>query len=132
MIEGANFTNLTGVSFNGRAATVYSAPAYTQIRVTVLSGLSTDLVTGQTRRWIGPELGAPRLFSDRVGVSAGYVQEGGWAPGRSAWLQVLTRPAMLVQILTRLSWSRTRSTSAAGRSILLITGMMVRSCSMAR
>jgi hypothetical protein len=80
-----------------------------RIRVTVLSGLSTDLVVGQTRRWIGPELGAPRLFSDRVGVSAGYVQEGGWAPGRSAWLQLLVRPAMLVQVLTRLSWSRTRS-----------------------
>ncbi|HZR11520.1 MAG TPA: hypothetical protein VFA79_23240 [Myxococcales bacterium] len=80
-----------------------------QIRITVLSGLSTDLVAGLTRRWIGPELGVPRLFSDRVGVSAGYVQEGGWAPGRSAWLQFLVRPAALVQILTRLSWSRTRS-----------------------
>jgi hypothetical protein len=80
-----------------------------QVRVSVLSGLSTDLVAGQTRRWIGPELGAPRLFSDRLGVSAGYVQEGGWAPGRSAWLQFLVRPATLVQLLTRFSWSRTRS-----------------------
>jgi hypothetical protein len=80
-----------------------------QIRITVLSGLSTDLVGGQTRRWIGPELGAPRLFSDRLGVSAGYVEEEGWTPGRSAWLQFLIRPATLVQLLTRLSWSRTRS-----------------------
>lgn len=80
-----------------------------QIRITVLSGLSTDLKAGQTRRWIGPELAAPRLFSDRVGVAAGYVLEDGWAPGSSAWLQVLMRPAMLVQVLTRLSWSRTRA-----------------------
>jgi hypothetical protein len=82
-----------------------------QIRITVLSGLSTDLVAKQTRRWIGPELSAPRLFSDRAGVSAGFVQEDGWAPGRSAWLQILARPARLVQILTRLSWSRTSSLS---------------------
>ena len=85
-----------------------SFDATPQIRITVLSGLSTDLLAGQTRRWIGPELGVPRLFADRVGLSAGFVLEDGWAPGRSAWVQALLRPATLVQVLTRLSWSRTR------------------------
>jgi hypothetical protein len=84
-----------------------------QIRVTMLSGLSTDLSgTGQTRRWIGPELGAPRLFSDRVGASVGYVHEDGWEPGQSAWLQFLLRPGTLVQVMTRVFWSRTRSAAA--------------------
>ena len=81
--------------------------ALPQIRVTVLSGLSTDLVAGRTRRWIGPEVAAPRLFSDRAVLSAGYVREDGWAPGQSAWLQLFLRPASLLQLLTRVSWSRT-------------------------
>ena len=78
------------------------------LRFYVLSGLSTDLVTIKTRSWIGPEVELPRLFGDRAGVSAGYFQEGGWAPGRSAWLQVLERSRGVLQILARISWFRTR------------------------
>jgi hypothetical protein len=77
------------------------------VRISVLSGFSTDLVTQKTRRWIGPEVALTRLFGDRGGVSLGYVQEEGWAPGRSAWLQVLARSQGVLQILTRLSWFRT-------------------------
>lgn len=77
------------------------------LRFSVLSGLSTDLVTHKTRRWIGPEVGLPRLFGDRAGVSAGYFEEDGWAPGRSAWLQVLARSRGVFQVLTRISWFRT-------------------------
>jgi hypothetical protein len=79
-----------------------------QLRITVLSGLSTDLVQSQTRRWIGPEIGALRLFSEWVDVAAGYAQEDGWAPGYSAWMQLMLRPAMSMQVLTRVTWSRTR------------------------
>ncbi len=82
-----------------------------QIRVSVLSGLSTDLTAGHSRGWVGPEIGAPRLFSERAGVSIGYALEGGWEPGQSAWLQVVFRPATLLQLLTRFSWYRTRYSS---------------------
>jgi hypothetical protein len=78
------------------------------VRVSVSSGLSTDLVTHQTRQWIGPELGFPVLFAGRVNVSAGYFEEGGWAPGRSAWLQLLTGSQRTFRLLLRGSWFRTR------------------------
>jgi hypothetical protein len=78
------------------------------VRVSVSSGLSTDLVTHQTRQWIGPELGFPVLFAGRVNVSAGYFEEGGWAPGRSAWLQLLTGSQGTFRLLLRGSWFRTR------------------------
>jgi hypothetical protein len=78
------------------------------LRLSVLSGLSTDLVTHQSRRWIGPEVGLPRLFGDRAGVSAGYFQEHGWAPGQSAWVQVLARSRGVLQVLARISWFRTQ------------------------
>jgi len=84
-----------------------------QIRITVLSGLSTDLVAGQTRRWAGPELAIPRLFRDRAVLSAAYVLEDGWAPGQTAWVQLFLRPATVVQLLTRVSWSRTRGIAPA-------------------
>jgi len=83
------------------------------VRISVLSGFSTDLVTQKTRRWIGPEVALTRLFGDRGGISLGYVQEEGWAPGRSAWLQVLAHSQGVLQILTRLSWFRTSQIAPA-------------------
>ena len=77
------------------------------LRFSLLSGLSADLVTHKTRRWIGPEVALPRFFGDRGGVSAGYFEEDGWAPGRSAWLQVLRRKRGVFQVLARLSWFQT-------------------------
>jgi hypothetical protein len=77
------------------------------LRLSVLSGLSTDLVTQKTRSWIGPEVALTRLFGDRGGVSVGYFQEEGWAPGRSAWIQILTRSQGVLQVLARVSWFRT-------------------------
>jgi hypothetical protein len=78
------------------------------VRISVSSGLSTDLVTHQTRQWIGPELGFAQLFGGGANVSAGYFEEFGWAPGRSAWLQLLTGSQRTFRLLLRGSWFRTR------------------------
>jgi hypothetical protein len=77
------------------------------LRVSVLSGLSSDLQSHTSRRWIGPEIAMPRLLGESAGLSAGYFHEDGWAPGSSAWLQLLTRSSGVFQLLTRVSWFRT-------------------------
>lgn len=84
------------------------------LRISVLSGYSTDLVTQKTRRWIGPEVALPKLFGDRGGVSVGYTEEDGWVPGRSAWFQILARSQGVLQVLARLSWFRTSDLAPAG------------------
>jgi len=81
--------------------------AMESLRISVLSGLSTDLVTQKTRRWIGPEVALTHLLADRGVVSLGYIEEDGWAPGRSAWLQILARSQGVLQVLARLSWFQT-------------------------
>jgi hypothetical protein len=83
------------------------------LRFSVLSGLTSDLVTQKTRRWIGPEVGVPQLFGDRVGVSAGFFHEEGWAAGSSAWLQILARSPGVFQVLARASWFRTSGIAPA-------------------
>ncbi|MBN2506718.1 MAG: IPT/TIG domain-containing protein [Verrucomicrobia bacterium] len=47
LVEGANFTNVTAVRFNGVAAAVFSAPAYTQIRA-VVPAATTGRITVST------------------------------------------------------------------------------------
>jgi hypothetical protein len=111
--EGGSVPELDGpghLLLGGEARHADASAAWEPIealRFSVLSGLSTDLVTQKTRRWIGPEVAHTRLFGDRGGASLGYVQEDGWAPGRSAWLQVLLRSQGVLQVLARLSWFRT-------------------------
>jgi len=77
------------------------------LRFSVLSGLSSDLLSHTSRRWIGPEIALPRLLGDSAGLSAGYFREDGWAPGSSAWLQLLARSPGIFQLLARFSWFRT-------------------------
>jgi hypothetical protein len=83
------------------------------LRFSILSGLSTDVVTQKTRRWIGPEFALPRLFGNAGGVSVGYFQEDGWVPGRSAWVQVLWRSQGVLNVLTRFSWYQTSQIAPA-------------------
>jgi len=83
------------------------------VRLSAVSGLSTDLVTHLTRRWVGPEVAFPRLFGEGAAVSAGYFRDDGWAPGQSAWLQVLARSRGVFQLLVRASWFRTQSIAPA-------------------
>ena len=73
------------------------------------SGLAQDLTTGVSRKFIGPEVGLPRLFGEVGGASAGYLQEGGWSSGHSAWAQVLTRRPRGIQTMLRVYWYQTRS-----------------------
>ncbi len=80
----------------------------TLLRISAVSGLSTDLTTDVTRRWIGPEIAFPRLIGERLGASVGYFQEDGWSPGRSAWVQLIGRQRGIGQVLLRVSWFRTR------------------------
>jgi hypothetical protein len=111
--EGGSVPELDGpghLLLGGEARHADASAAWEPIealRISVLSGLSSDLVTQKTRRWIGPEVALTRLFGDRGGVSVGYFQEEGWVPGRSAWLQVLARSQGVLQILARLSWFQT-------------------------
>ena len=111
--EGGSVPELDGpghLLLGGEARHADASAAWVPIealRFSVLSGLSTDLVTQKTRRWIGPEVALTRLFGDRGGVSLGYFQEDGWAPGRSAWFQVLARSQGVLQILARVSWFQT-------------------------
>ena len=79
------------------------------VRFSVVSGLSTDLTLHQSRQWIGPEIGFPQLFSSHLIASAGYFEERGWEPGRSAWAQVIVRTQRAFRLLTRFSWYRTRN-----------------------
>lgn len=74
------------------------------LRISAISGLATDLTSGLTRRWLGPELGAPRLFGGSTAVSVGYLEEQGWASGRSGYLQLSARLRSRAQLVTRLSW----------------------------
>ena len=112
--EGLSVTELNGpgrTMSGGQARHADLAAAWEPVRavrVSVSSGLSSDLVTNQTRQWIGPELTFPQLFSGRATVSAGYFQEGGWAPGQSAWLQLLTGSRGRLRLLLRGSWFHTR------------------------
>ena len=48
IIHGVNFTNVTAVQFNGVAATTFSAPAQTQLYVTVPSGATSGRITVTT------------------------------------------------------------------------------------
>lgn len=110
--EGLRVPELDGASTrtggSGRHADFSAAwePA-DWVRLSVLSGLSTDLVSTFARRYAGPEIGLPRLFGNAAGLAIGYVEESGWSSGRSAWLEVLLRSPGAFQCLARLSWFHT-------------------------
>jgi hypothetical protein len=110
-LDGPGHLLLGGEARHADASAVWDANEW--LRISVLSGLSTDVVTQKTRRWIGPEVALTRLLADRGILSLGYVEEDGWAPGRSAWLQVLARSQGVLQILARLSWFQTRDIAPA-------------------
>lgn len=74
------------------------------LRVSIVSGLNTDLTTQSTRRWIGPEVGSPQLLGSNAGLSVGYLEEQGWVKGRSSFLQLTAGLHSGVQLVTRFSW----------------------------
>ena len=110
--DGLRVPELDGSSIllggSGRHADLSAAWAPAAwIRLSVLSGLSTDLVSSLSRRYAGPEIGFPRLFGDAAGIAIGYVEESGWSSGRSGWLEFLLRSRGTFQCLARLSWFHT-------------------------
>jgi len=50
-------------------------------------GYAKDLGSGLDRGYAGPEVALPRLFGRYGGIAAGWLEERGWASGRSIWLQ---------------------------------------------
>jgi hypothetical protein len=82
------------------------------VTVAAISGLAQDLTTGVSRKFVGPEVGLPRLFGEVGGASVGYTLEGGWSGGHTAWMQLLTRRPRGLQTLLRASWFQTRSLGA--------------------
>jgi hypothetical protein len=58
-----------------------------RITLRAIAGLARDLGSGLDRKYLGPELALPRLFGRYGSASAGWLEEWGWAAGRSVWVQ---------------------------------------------
>jgi hypothetical protein len=80
-----------------------------QVRLGIDAGHSVDVISSLERTWVGPEVQLPRVFTDRVGLSAGYLEELGWLHGRSAFLQAVARPSRWLRLLGRLSFTHEES-----------------------
>ena len=78
-------------------------------RVGLSGGTSRDAVSALERSWVGPEVQLPRLFTPRLSLSAGYLEELGWLRGRSAWVQAVARPWDALRLIARTSWSHEAS-----------------------
>jgi hypothetical protein len=75
-------------------------------RLGAIGGTALDVTSALSRSWIGGEVQAPRFFTPRVSASLGYQEEFGWLSGRSAFLQVVARPADPLRLIARITWSR--------------------------
>jgi hypothetical protein len=70
----------------------------------IIGVAARDIEEALGRQLVGPELGFPRLFGARGGLSLGYLEELGWQRGRSGYLQTVLQPASSVRVLGRLSY----------------------------
>lgn len=78
-------------------------------RIGLSGGTSRDAVSALERTWAGPEVQLPRLFTPRLSLSAGYLEELGWLKGRSAWVQTVASPMDALRLIARASWSHEAS-----------------------
>lgn len=106
-VEPARFPG-TGDAADG----FVSLEAFRFLRVGALAGFSRDETSGLDRRWVGPELGLPRLFGARGGIALGYLEEAGWLEGRTAWLQAAFHAYGGLRLLGRLSYAYEESYGA--------------------
>jgi hypothetical protein len=95
---------ISGASRNRRADLTASYDLG-RARLSGLGGFSRDAVSGLQRSWAGADLQLPRLFTPRLDLSMGYLEELGWLHGRSAWLQAVARPWDALRLIARASWS---------------------------
>jgi hypothetical protein len=86
-------------------------------RLGVDAGHSVDVVSSLERTWVGPEVQVPRVFSDRVSLSAGYLEELGWLHGRSLFFQAVARPWRWLRLLGRVSWTEEESLALDQREL---------------
>jgi hypothetical protein len=93
----------------GDAADAWGSIELSFLRVGATGGLSRDAASGLERGWVGPELGIPRLFGQRGGLVLGYLEEGGWLAGRSAYAQLAARPWDPVRLLGRATWAHAKT-----------------------
>ncbi|HET6923687.1 MAG TPA: hypothetical protein VFI16_11130, partial [Anaeromyxobacteraceae bacterium] len=70
----------------------------------VAAGHARDMVSGQERTWVGPELAAPHVLGSSGGLAAGYAEELGAQAGRNAWVQGDLAPLLGTRLLARASW----------------------------
>ncbi len=97
----------------GEAADAWGAvELWSFLRVGATGGLSRDAASGLDRTWGGPELGIPRLFGRRGGLVVGYLEEGGWLAGRSAYGQLVARPWSSLRLLGRATWAHEKTLGA--------------------
>ncbi len=75
------------------------------LRLGVDAGRSVDVASSLERTWVGPEIQLPRVFTPRLALSAGYLEEQGWLRGRSAFVQAVARPWDRLRLIARGSWS---------------------------
>jgi hypothetical protein len=101
----------------GDAADGFVSYDWRFLRIGASGGLSRDDVSDLDRHWIGPELGLPRLFGHRGGLSVGYLEEGGWLEGRSAWLQAGFAADGGLRLAGRISWFEDASFGADGDEV---------------
>jgi hypothetical protein len=83
------------------SATWEGSPA---LQVRIAGGHARDMVSGQERTWVGPELAAPRVLGSSGGLAAGYAEEFGAQAGRNAWVQGDLAPLPGTRLLARASW----------------------------
>jgi hypothetical protein len=94
-------------------------------RVGASGGFSRDAVSKLDRTWVGPEIGLPRLFGGRLGITAGYHEERGWLEGRSAWAQAAFRQGERFHLLARGTWAHARPALADGDEFGLLASASV-------
>ena len=87
------------------------------VRLSALGGFSRDAASGLQRSWAGLDLLVPRLFTPRLDLSLGYLEELGWLHGRSAWLQASGRPWDALRLVARASWSQEQAVTVDAHQI---------------
>ena len=72
-----------------------------RVVVRLTGGYAKDLTTGLDRGYAGPEVALPRLLGRYGSLAAGWLEERGWAAGRSLWVQGETDALLGARLLLR-------------------------------